>query len=288
WTVGQYISYDIIYKTTNGGINWTSYTPGAGTNNNLNSIYFIDNNTGWTVGNDSTILKTTNGGINWANQTCGTSSYFYSVHFSNNNTGWIVGTNGSILKTENEGTNWIRQIIETDIRLYSVYFTDTNTGWTVGYNSTFNGTILKTVNGGTNWISQISGTSNLLFSVHFIDNNTGWTVGMGGTILKTTNGGTTAIQNISSEIPAQYELLQNYPNPFNPTTNINFSIPENSFVTLKVFDMQGKEIASLVNENLNAGSYNFDFNAANLTSGIYFYKLTTADFSDIKKMTLLK
>ncbi len=97
----------------------------------------------------------------------------------------------------------------------------------------------------------------------------------------------TSINNIS-EIPESFSLAQNYPNPFNPTTNINFSIPKSSFVTLKVYDMLGKEVASLVDENLYPGSYSFDFNATNLTSGIYFYKLTTQDFTDIKKMTLLK
>lgn len=85
-----------------------------------------------------------------------------------------------------------------------------------------------------------------------------------------------------------YYLNQNYPNPFNPVTNINFSIPKNSFVTLKVYDMLGKEVAALVNENLNPGSYNFDFNAAGFASGIYFYKITAGDFSEVKKMTLLK
>lgn len=85
-----------------------------------------------------------------------------------------------------------------------------------------------------------------------------------------------------------YYLNQNYPNPFNPGTKINFSIPKNSFVTLKVYDMLGKEVAALVNENLNPGSYNFDFNAAGFASGIYFYKITAGDFSEVKKMTLLK
>jgi len=85
-----------------------------------------------------------------------------------------------------------------------------------------------------------------------------------------------------------FSLNQNYPNPFNPKTNIKFSIPKSSFVTLKVYDMLGKEIASLVNEDLSAGVYSFDFNAGGLASGVYFYKLIAGDYTDIKKMTLLK
>ena len=95
-------------------------------------------------------------------------------------------------------------------------------------------------------------------------------------------------QPISSEIPDMFSLSQNYPNPFNPSTNINFSIPKSSFVTLKVFNIMGKEISSLVNENLNPGVYSFDFNAEDLASGIYFYKLTAGEFSEVKKMTMIK
>ena len=97
------------------------------------------------------------------------------------------------------------------------------------------------------------------------------------------------IQNTNNEVPQVYALQQNYPNPFNPVTNIKFSLPKSSLVTLKVFDMLGREVANLVkNENLAAGNYTFDFNAANIPSGIYFYKLTAGDFSDVRKMTLIK
>ncbi len=99
---------------------------------------------------------------------------------------------------------------------------------------------------------------------------------------------TSGIVNTSSNIPNKYLLSQNYPNPFNPATKINFSLPKNSFVTLKVFDLSGKEVANLVNENLSAGSYETDFNASDLTSGIYFYRLTTENFSETKKMILVK
>jgi len=96
------------------------------------------------------------------------------------------------------------------------------------------------------------------------------------------------INNISVEIPKEYSLLQNYPNPFNPTTNIRFDLPKGGFTTLKVYNMLGKEVATLISKNLNAASYVVDFNAAELPSGIYFYKLQAGDFTSIKKMTLIK
>jgi len=102
-------------------------------------------------------------------------------------------------------------------------------------------------------------------------------------------GNFVGIQQTGSEVPQVYTLQQNYPNPFNPVTNIKFGLPKGSFVTLKVYDMLGKEVASLVNNlNLAAGNYTYDFNAVNIPSGIYFYKLSASEFSDVKKMTLIK
>jgi len=99
---------------------------------------------------------------------------------------------------------------------------------------------------------------------------------------------TVGITQISSNIPDKFSLSQNYPNPFNPTTNLEFGISKSGFVTLKIYDLLGKEAATLVNENLTAGTYKYNFDAPGLPSGIYFYKLTTDGFSETKKMNLVK
>jgi hypothetical protein len=88
--------------------------------------------------------------------------------------------------------------------------------------------------------------------------------------------------------PKKVKLSQNYPNPFNPVTSISFEIPQNEFVSLKVYDMLGKEVSDLISENKNAGYYTIEFNGNNLPSGIYFYKLSAGTFSEIKKMILIK
>ncbi len=98
----------------------------------------------------------------------------------------------------------------------------------------------------------------------------------------------TGAPTYSNEVPGTYALLQNYPNPFNPSTNIAFTIPKEENVTLKVYDMLGNEVASLVNGKHIAGTYSIYFDGANLSSGVYFYKLTAGDYTDTKKMTLLK
>jgi len=91
-----------------------------------------------------------------------------------------------------------------------------------------------------------------------------------------------------NQSPSDYSLKQNYPNPFNPSTNIEYSIPKASFVQLKVYDVLGNEVATLVNEEQNAGVYRTDFSGADLTSGTYFYRLNTDSFSESKKMILLR
>jgi hypothetical protein len=98
----------------------------------------------------------------------------------------------------------------------------------------------------------------------------------------------TGINTISSEIPSEYKLFQNYPNPFNPSTIIRFQIKDSKFVALKIYDILGREITTLLNEKLKAGIYEISFSINQLPSGIYFYKISTGDFSDIKKMVLMK
>ncbi len=97
-----------------------------------------------------------------------------------------------------------------------------------------------------------------------------------------------SINTISSKVPERYSLSQNYPNPFNPTTKIIFSIVRPGIVSLKVFDMNGRDVANLVNQNLSTGTYEYEFNGSNLSSGVYFYKMQSNDFAETKKMTILK
>lgn len=110
---------------------------------------------------------------------------------------------------------------------------------------------------------------------------------MAGDIVATVSG----VKEINS-IADVFTLEQNYPNPFNPTTKINFSIPKSGYTTLKVYDILGNEITSLVDDNLSAGSYSVNFNTTelgkSLSSGVYFYRLTATGLTEVKKMYLVK
>ena len=93
---------------------------------------------------------------------------------------------------------------------------------------------------------------------------------------------------LTEAIPTDYSLSQNYPNPFNPSTIIEFKIPEVGLVTLKIYDLLGREVKILVNEEMQPGVYKIDFNASSFASGIYFYTLNAGEFISTKKMVLLK
>ena len=122
-----------------------------------------------------------------------------------------------------------------------------------------------------------------------MDENTGWVVADYGTILKTTNGGNpTGIFSMANAIPQSYGLHQNYPNPFNPSTKIKFELPKLSNAKLVIYDVLGREVATLVNEQLKPGSYEVEWDGSNYASCIYFYQLVIEGFVETKRMILIK
>ncbi|MFZ4591062.1 MAG: T9SS type A sorting domain-containing protein, partial [Ignavibacteria bacterium] len=128
---------------------------------------------------------------------------------------------------------------------------------------------------------------------YYTDNSTGCTM-VGGAVQASrpnvcftfTSG--VGVNPIGTELPKVYSLSQNYPNPFNPVTKINFALPKQGLVTLKIYDVLGREVRTLVNEVKSVGTYSVDFNASEFSSGVYFYKLESEGFSDIKRMMLIK
>lgn len=288
WIAG---AVGLVLKTTNGGINWIEIHENAA--ESFFGIFFIDEHTGWVAGeinsiNHKLILKkTTNSGVNWDIQMYSTSDFrLNSVFFTDYQNGCTVGLGGRVYLTSNSGSNWERIYTTTNKDFTDVYFVNNSTGFIVGED----GVIYKSINSGLNWSYQQGGNLSYdLEVVQFTGSNTGYVVGSGGSILKTTNGGEPiGISPISTEIPSNYELHQNYPNPFNPSTQIKFDLPKSSFVKLIVYDVLGKEVTSLVNEELNLGEYSVDWNAVNFPSGVYFYTLISDDFIQNKKMILIK
>jgi photosystem II stability/assembly factor-like uncharacterized protein len=285
-----WVAGDSVLHTTNGGARWISRPfPRYGS-----SVFFLDLNNGWIAGRDG-IYHTTNQGSSWVQQHTWNVPYpyFASIHFVNANQGWVVNYNGDIVHTTNGGDQWLPQSTGVSAELRSVYFTDVDNGYAVGWKpSSHSPIVLRTTNGGSEWIQQQTPASEYLYSyysVHFVDQNTGWIGGDGGTILHTTNGGVTFVEGQRrNEVPTQFILEQNYPNPFNPSTTISYQLPTQSHVTLKVYNLLGQEAGTLVNEVKQPGTYTVQWDASDVASGVYLYRLTSGAFVETKKCLLLK
>lgn len=279
------IPFYTLMKTTDGGYNWEEIITSG-----LAKFFFIDSSTGW-LGrggselSESEIRKTTNGGKSWTLDTVPYPYCFQSLMFIDHLTGYTCGPVGTILKTTNGGLNWFKQHSNFTDDLLKIHFVDSQNGF-IG----LRGNIMKTINGGENWHKIHIPAYNGIHQMSFVNKDMGWIAG-GKSILRTTNGGgAVGIEPVlQAEIPTSFSLSQNYPNPFNPSTNISFEIPSKQKISLIIYNILGRSVAVLLNDVLSAGNYNYAFDASNLPSGVYFYKLSVGnEFSQTKKMLLIK
>jgi len=229
-------------------------------------------------------MKTTDGGITWTIQyPTPWTGHFYCVCFPDHNTGYAVGSEGAIFKTIDGGTTWNSQSSSTSLNLYSVYFADLDTGYIVGDS----GIILKTVNGGVIWDIQPSPTDQKLNAVKFPDANTGYIVGNNGTILKTTNGGGTVGMSEKPVVSRQSSVVS-YPNPTRGIVDFRFSIFDAGRVTLKIFDVQGREMAVVLDEDKTDGEHTIRWNADGMPAGVYYYSLRSGKQANTGKIIVMK
>ncbi len=283
-----------MLKTTDGGGTFINPVLGNPFNaNTISKIIFTDALTGHvTTSGNYKIFRTTNGGINWS-----ITGYPFldinDIQFINSQSGFAIGAfsppNIQFCLTNNSGASWSVNVVNIGFQstFYGIYFTDLNTGYAAGSQ----GKIITTTDGGTNWLPQNSGVTNFLTSVFFINSLTGFITGSSGLLLKTTDaGGLVGLNSINTEVPNNFSLSQNYPNPFNPVTKIKFDISGKSVTQtfLSVYDILGREVEVLVNELLRPGTYEVDFDGSNYPSGIYYYKLQAGDFTETRKMVLIK
>jgi photosystem II stability/assembly factor-like uncharacterized protein len=273
-----------IFRTSDGGNVWSTIVTNI--TFRLNSIWFTSPNTGYACGGNATqkLLKTTDAGLTWNQVYSISGSAFNDIRFLNASTGFIAGK--GILKTTDAGISWVQKQAGDLIYFQRLNFVTSN----VGYALASFGRIFKTINSGENWGEILSPTSNYMTDCYFFDVNTGFIVGDQGMILKTTNGGGNfiGISNYNNNILNEFELNQNYPNPFNPVTRIIYKIPVKSIVRLIIYDVIGREIIDLVNQEQNSGEYSVDWDASGYSSGVYFFELQAGEFAAKKKMVLIK
>jgi len=311
-----------IYRTSNGGAVWTIMFDT--TNIGMRGVFFANPITGWAVGN-GTVKYTSNTGMNWTSRNFSGSTNTCVFAFSP--TLVMVGGFGSagyIARSTNAGINWsFPGLPATIMDVRFIQFPDANIGYTGGLALGGQGGMCKSTDGGLSWSLLAGYVGSTPLNAYFINANTGSVVNSSSELKMTTDGGTSwvnqtipasgsfaditgsgsfaiiagrkiatnttvSIQQISNEVPAAFSLEQNYPNPFNPETNIEFSLSKNSFVDLTVMDITGREIANIIKGEYSPGIYKIDYDASNLATGVYFYRLQTAEFTQTRKMILIK
>jgi photosystem II stability/assembly factor-like uncharacterized protein len=263
----------------------------VGTYARLLDLWFIDQDNGWAVGEFGGITKITSGStespVFTDQRKIGIiTSTLWGVFFLDLNKGWAVGDGGTIIKTTDGGTNWSILTSGTTTNLKDVHFMDINQGCVVGEG----GLILVTTDGGANWSKQTSGVTTTLWSVNFVGSAPGFIAGGdltngSGTILRTDIA--SSVQ-LTRDLQTTFTLNQNFPNPFKVSTEISFYVPNNGLVSLKVYDVLGRQVAVLVEERLPPGRYTKTFYASGLQGGVYYYRLQAMELSQTRILLFQK
>lgn len=274
-------NFSQVRTSSDGGNNWNTIP--ALTNKRVGRMAAINNY--FLAGSRAVVdssYYSTNGGVTWNAITDDAFRGITAIHVLGNTV--YAKNHSEIIKSTNNGLNWISASsgITGNPIIYKI----------MSFNNTLIAAsslgLFTSSNAGANWITFNQGLppSNGVFDI--TSKGTFIYAGVSASSVWKRDLSQLGIQIISAEIPNSFSLHQNYPNPFNPMTKIKFDIPKAFNTKLAVYDILGKEIAVLVNENLKAGSYEVDFSAADLPSGAYFYRITTEGFTETKKMMLLK
>jgi photosystem II stability/assembly factor-like uncharacterized protein len=309
-----------VFRSTNDGSSWSAVNTGL-TDNVVH--VFAMNDSGLFAGVNGGVYRSTNFGVSWSS-TGLSSSIIYSLAINGNNIFAGKSSGGIFLSTDN-GITW--DPVNTGLQVYAsvnalvAHNGNLFAGTDIGiFLSTDNGSSWNMVDANPTLSLALSG-NNLFAGTYYIrvilstDNGASWnSVGDGlsdSTVYTLIANGTnlftgtkshgvwrrplsqmiTSVNTFSNEMPSMLKLEQNYPNPFNPNTIISYTIPDvgtRHAVSLHVYDLLGREVATLVNEYKSAGSYRVQWNASNIPSGVYFYRLQAGSRSETKKLLLLK
>ncbi len=266
-----------VLRSTDNGVSWSSLGP---TNTNVSSIATLGSKIffsgSFNLGQINAIYYSIDDGVSWNYVIPKNNLTIQAVSVSGSNV--LAGTSGGIYYSTDSGGNWLSggltsHWVSTFAKLDTILFTATEDG------------VYKSTNNGIEWTKvsiDISSISVLAL------NQTYLFVGTDFFMWRCLLSEMTPVLENHNDLPRKYILRQNYPNPFNPTTKINYSVPKASFVNIKVYDIMGRVITTLVNKEKQFGNYEVKFDGSKLPSGIYFYKMQADNFSETKKFILLK
>ena len=290
-----------IIKTTNGGTNWFGI-PGDSTSFShfgINKFAFYNSTNIIAVGGAmdlaGVLRKTTNSGHNWQSSIVA-SEPLNDIRFVDSN--YIIGVGGDfefgsfLYKSTNSGINYTLEYFPSFGLSYAVAPRTKSEYW---ISTGFTKKLLLTLDSGNTFTEMPAPGNASVYDIYFKDTLNGWCIGTGGMLAKYNNSSVGITEEGISISVKTFRLLQNYPNPFNPATKIDYQLPADSRVSLIIYDISGREIKVLINNEFKkAGYYTTLFNAGGLSSGVYFYRIIAegstgqSNYTLTKKLILLK
>jgi spore coat protein CotH/photosystem II stability/assembly factor-like uncharacterized protein len=312
-----------VYRSIDGGENWSRVD--AGVTADLRALSFADHRTGYAAG-DGVVLRTSDGGGSWTTIASDTAASFQCLGPVGSDS-LLAGTLTGLTRfsSTDGGQTWTPHAEYHSAPVRAVVVRDSTEFWAAGdsgqvrhrsfpgigvvlqtpgtaalralavldsahlYAAGDRGTIWYSEDGGAHWHAQYSADSHDLFALCFTDRERGYAAGSGGTVLSTTSAGTvTGVAAGDPAVPSEFLLSQNYPNPFNPETRIEYRIAHAGPVTLTVYDLLGRVVATLVDEVKAPGEYRAVWNASGAASGVYFCQLLSGNARETRKLMLLR
>ena len=288
---------DLFLRTSDGGFNWrpVSLDSSVFAHYPPRSIRFFDENYGFACGGvidiAGVIWRSTDQGYSWVTVTdtsSAPSEPLYTIHFVDSLNVFMLGGDpeygASIMRSSDAGNFWDYDTLGVLYFPIDVGFRTQSEGWApLGPKQLF----LYTSDSGQNWSLLPTPDSTSISNIIFPDSTHGFAVGSDGAVIKYTYQKPNEIMTNNDGIES-FNLAQNYPNPFNPVTSLSYKISSAAIVSLKVYNILGKEVTSLVNEYKPAGSYTAEFDGTNLPSGVYLCRMKAGEYSAVRKMLLIK
>ena len=299
-----------ILKTIDGGTTWERQP--VAQSFSIFDILFFDADTGFAVGGNCPgcdggklgfILRTTDGGNTWSTvHTSYQVSGYYGLDFGNSKTGIVVGSDGAIVATSDGGASWTSKVSGTSEVFNDVCFVTEKKAYAASgrWDISDGGMVLCTEDAGNTWGTQEIPVKHSLNRIFFTNDSTGFIVGYMGTILITSNKGgpvnpidTMAIPELPGINPVDIEpfgqiFTLNYPNPFSQSTTIKFQVCEYQRVSLKVYNLNGQEVGSLIDKVILPGIYEATWDATGMKEGVYVYRLEVGDYVESRKLVLIR
>lgn len=288
----------VVLKTINGGTTWIDVSPSSLPK--VEAVQFVDESHGWVcgdftgAGSPAVFLRTTDGGNTWSNPLNDPTIRIDRFYFFDRLRGWGKGVSPDnpniyrILATTDGGSSWAIQLIDSSAGgLFGggISFHDSLRGWIVGGG----GGMRYTSDGGNTWLNKTGATSKLLNGLGLAAADRAWVVGYGGAILALRSDGIVSVPE-EDALPRseQMDVFPNYPNPFNSQTRILYRLPRAGAVTLELYDIIGRRIKRMDEGYRELGEYTVIIHSEGLTSGVYFYKLTSGQHSHWGKIVLIR